>query len=241
MIKLRVKIISFLISINEGIFFYPKLKKVYKEIFRNKELNLAFDIGVNKGQTVKFFKIINPKVKIVGFEPHRNIFSSLINNNFENCQFFNKGCSDKDGLLLFKENILSESSTFEDVNLNSKWLKKKETIIGLKSDKLIENSYEVETIRLGGFIHKNFNHKIIDMLKIDVEGHEIKVLKGLFPLYSKRVLRFIQIENHFDDLYENFSNEIEELLKENGFEKERVIKHGFGKIVDIIFKNIYYE
>ena len=69
----------------------------------------------------------------------------------------------------------------------------------------------------------------------------IKVLKGLFPLYSKRVLRFIQIENHFDDLYEDFTNEIEELLKENGFQKERVIKHGFGNIVDIIFKNVYYD
>jgi len=52
-------------------------------------------------------------------------------------------------------------------------------------------------------------------------------------------LRYIQIENHFDDLYEDFTKEIEVLLNLNGFKKEFIIKHGFGNIVDVIYKNTH--
>lgn len=236
----RVSIVSFLIHINESIFFYPKLTKVYKKLFPNSTLSIAIDVGANKGQTIKFFKKFNSKIFIVGFEPHQTLFSRLINNKtFKNCEFYNLGCSNNNGELLFKENILSESSTFEEVNENSRWLKKKEAVLGLKQTDLIQKTYKVQTIRLADFIQNNLNNKIIDILKIDVEGHEINVLKGLFPLYSQKVLRYIQIENHFDDLYEDFTKEIEVLLNLNGFKKEFIIKHGFGNIVDVIYKNTH--
>ena len=48
----RVSIVSFLIHINESIFFYPKLTKVYKKLFPNSTLSIAIDVGVNKGQTI---------------------------------------------------------------------------------------------------------------------------------------------------------------------------------------------
>ena len=42
---------------------------------------------------------------------------------------------------------------------------------------MVINSYPVKTIKLKNFIEKN---KIkIDLLKIDTEGHEFQVLKGL--------------------------------------------------------------
>ena len=42
-----------------------------------------------------------------------------------NVSLHNYGCSDSEGTLVFNENILDESSTFENVNSNSKWLMKK--------------------------------------------------------------------------------------------------------------------
>ena len=45
---------------------------------------------------------------------------------------FQYGCSDREGDLLFHENILDESSTFENINFNSKWLSRKAKILGKK-------------------------------------------------------------------------------------------------------------
>ena len=46
-----------------------------------------------------------------------------------------------------------------------------------------------------------FKEKIkeIDLIKIDVEGHEINVLRGLFNKKSSRI-KYIQL-SHNDDLY----------------------------------------
>ena len=43
---------------------------------------------------------------------------------------------------------------------------------------MVINSYPVKTIKLKNFIEKN-KIKKIDLLKIDTEGHEFQVLKGL--------------------------------------------------------------
>ena len=45
---------------------------------------------------------------------------------------FNAGCSNINGESLFHENMLDESSTFENVDLNSNWLNKKAKILGTK-------------------------------------------------------------------------------------------------------------
>ena len=51
---------------------------------------------------------------------------------------YNYGCSDVNKELLFNENILDESSTFEVVDVNSKWLTKKAAILGKNKNELIK-------------------------------------------------------------------------------------------------------
>jgi len=207
-----------------------------------KKLNFAIDVGVNKGQTISFLKKINKNTKIIGFEPHKDLYSKCINKIEDSkIKIFNLGCSDREGKAVFKENILSESSSFETVNENSSWLQKKEYILGIKKEKLISDEYYIKTIRLNNFIEKDYKDEVIDMIKIDVEGHELKVLQGLFPLKSKKKVRFIQIESHEDDLYKDNSKDIIKLLNENGFYQETSIKHGFGNFFDVIYKNNNFE
>lgn len=50
----RIKIIQKLVHINEGIFFYPKLKRFYIKNLRKKNLCIL-DVGANKGQSIDFF------------------------------------------------------------------------------------------------------------------------------------------------------------------------------------------
>ena len=234
-ISIRVKIISFFIKLNEDIIFYPKLQKFYNKNFYKKKLNLVIDVGSNKGQSIRFFKKINSNVRIIGFEPDRKLFSKLKKKSFKNCKLYNLGCSDVNDYLVFKENILSESSTFEMVNDDSKWLKKKEKILGLSSYEMIINSYKIKVVKLSDFLISNLEDHKIDVIKIDVEGHELNVLKGLFP--TKLQIKFIQYEEHYDDLYEDNEMKIKHFLVDNGFEFFHKVKHGFGEIYDVIYKN----
>ena len=71
--NLRVKLVSFLISINENLIFYKRLKRVYLQLLKKDQLKVVIDVGVNKGQTIQFLKRINNKVKIIGFEANKII------------------------------------------------------------------------------------------------------------------------------------------------------------------------
>ena len=236
--KARIFIIRSLINLNEDIFFYPRLKKIYNGINKNQKLNLLIDVGVNRGQSVRFFKKINRDIEIFGFEPNKRLYNHLINKKIKNLKVFNIGCSNISGELVFKENVIDESSTFEKINENSKWLKKKAMVIGTEKNKLIKRTYKVNVVRLNEFIISNLTDRIIDVIKIDVEGHEYKVLEGLFGNHKSRV-RFIQIEIHDDDLYENHNEFIQNILKKNGFVEVSKVKHGFGNFYDLIYKNLY--
>ena len=236
--KKRIRLVRSLIEINEKIFFYSKLKTAYTEMFKKHPLNIVIDIGVNRGQTINFVKKFNKNVKIIGFEPNKELYALLKKRNYKNLSLLNCGCSNFDGKLIFNQNILDESSTFENVKINSNWLKKKALILGVKPDKLIQKTYPVEVIQLANYINKKIKEPTIDLIKIDVEGHELKVLEGLYSKSLNSKIRYIQVEVHNDDLYGvDLKNKIINLLKLVNFEIYKEVKHGFGNFHDIIFIN----
>ena len=157
----------------------------------------------------------------------------------QHIKLHNFGVSNIKGELVFHENILDETSTFEELNLDSKYLEKKSKVLGVAKENIIVDNYKVDVIRLTDFLKDNPN-KNFDLLKIDVEGHELQCLQGLFSEELKTVpIRYIQIESHNDDMYmsNNQHHEIEELLNNNGFFKAAEIKHGFGDFAEIIYEN----
>ncbi len=235
--ELRTRVIQMLMAINEGIVFYPKLRKFYSSKLKDNIPNII-DVGSNKGQTIDFFLKINPKSMIVGFEPNVTLFNKLKRKYTSNPQIkiINMGISSKKGKLLFYQNVLDETSTFEPLNYESEYLKKKARILGVAPDKIIATTYEVDVITLSDYLAKSEN-PVIDVLKIDVEGHELDCLKGLFD-GSKYSIRYLQLESHNDDMYLNSHNhdEIHKLLKYNGFNEAARIKHGFGDFHEIIYE-----
>ena len=237
--KLRVALIKRIIDINENIFFERRLRKVYKTIF-NKQLRSVIDVGANKGQSISFFLNIDPLCKIYAFEPNNSLFRKLEEKyaNLSNIKLYKLGVSDHAGEKTFQENVLDYTSTFEEINLNSKYLQHKSAIMGVKPELLIKDKYNVEVVTLSGFINKEVN-EIIDVVKIDIEGHEYAALQGLFGTSIRHSIRYIQIEDHADDMYLNKASyeKIEKLLADNAFIQFATISHGFGKINDIIFKN----
>jgi FkbM family methyltransferase len=232
----RIRLISYLIGLNEAIQFYPKLRRFYKQALP--ETPRIFDVGANKGQSLDFFLSIRPNAQITSFEPNPSLFQLLTHKyaGQANISLVNKGVSFAKQVLTFYINKLDLTSSFEALNPNSKYLAKKAQVMGVKPTEIISEALEIETICLRDYIQEEkITH--IDVLKIDTEGHELKCLKGLFPIESCQIDR-IQLENHQDDMYQNLDSfeSIQDLLQANGYWVERTIKHGFGNFYEMIFK-----
>jgi FkbM family methyltransferase len=195
-------------------------------------------VGANKGQSIQFFLKLFPGAVIYAFEPNPRLFKMLQKkyHGKKNIKLFNKGISSENGKLVLHETITDETSTFEELNYDSGYLKRKAKILGVKPDEVIHNRYEVDVITLNDFIAETGIQKI-DIVKIDTEGHEHKCLEGLFN-GNKIDIDYIQLEQHYDDMYLHAGNvsSITGLLQQNHFNATANIKHGFGSFEEIIFK-----
>jgi FkbM family methyltransferase len=233
----RIKTIQKLIHFNEKLFFYPKLKKFFKNAI-SIENPVIFDIGSNKGQSISFFSGVFKDAAFHSFEPNKRLYKGLQDSFGTNPKVVlnNVGVSSQKGSLVFNENILDETSTFEELNHDSSYLKRKASVLGVRIDEIIVNQYEVKVITLAEYVAQK-NIQTIDILKIDVEGHELQCLKGLFEDPKAVIdIKFIQLEDHYDDMYQNNDTEaIKLLLEANGYKVFHKIKHGFGDFYEVIY------
>lgn len=239
--SIRISLIQTLIDINEKIFFYPKLKSFYKKRFKlisTPNPVIIFDVGANKGQSIDFFSKTFKNPIIYAFEPNPKLYKELIHKyrTNENIFIYNLGVSDINGQLELKETITDETSTFEELNYDSKYLQMKADVLGIKKEDLVTQKYLVEVIRLDEFIKIRQLNKIY-ILKIDTEGHELKCLKGLFTNEVCEI-KYIQLERHNDDMYltNQLNIEIPSLLEAKGFNNCNIVKHGFGNLDECIYE-----
>lgn len=171
-------------------------KELKKEIF-------IVDVGAHHGETISLF-IKNFKVKkIISFEPSDQNFKILknkIEKKFKNLMNFIVleklaiGSENKD--IKIKKHFESSSSTIKEFNLQSKYLSIKNKFLDLDKDNFFEYENVKQTTLHDYFITKKINH--IDLLKIDTEGYEYEVLKGLSSYSSK--VKYILFEHHYDDM-----------------------------------------
>jgi FkbM family methyltransferase len=201
----------------------------------------VIDVGANKGQTIDLFLKLNPACAIWAFEPNPSLAMSLRMKyaSKKNITIHQLGVSNEDGEKIFHENILNTTSTFEELDMNSKYLKTKSSVLGVKPTEIISQSYPVKVIALANFINQHCK-VTIDVLKIDTEGHEYSCLQGLFSEELQVDLLNIQLEQHNDDMYLNAIpfEKITSILKDNKFKIDAKIKHGFGDFDEMIFKKI---
>jgi FkbM family methyltransferase len=93
---------------------------------------------------------------------------------------------------------------------------------GMEGDKFVQ--VRCQTLRT--LLHEN-NIKYVDLLKLDIEGHELTVIKSSFPELQDKI-RKVQIEVHnYNDL-----KMISEILRNCGY-------HVYWKKQDIVGKNNY--
>ncbi len=230
-----INLVSKVIWIIESATFYPKLKRTYQEIYKDDSPQIVFDVGANKGQSIDFFSSLFPDAEIHSFEPAPTIFNTLKQRKFTNVVHLNKmALSSKKGSLTFYECVLDETSTLDLPDLDSIYLKKKARILRCSPDELF-NQIMVEVTTLDSYLAESKIPKI-DVLKIDVEGHEVEVLNGATISLGQGLIPIIQFEVHENDMRTSAYFQISELLKSYEYFEAHKIKHSFGSFYELIYQ-----
>jgi FkbM family methyltransferase len=243
-ISRRILIIGKTLRFFERYFFDPKLKKslalAVEELVLTRNQNsseeiVCFDIGANRGQTIKLIRELFPNSKIYAFEPHPEIYTRLnsIYKFATNIKCFNLAIGELSGKFPFWVSPLDETSSLHLPNSESSMNKRKALILGIEPKDMYQK-IDVEVITLDEFVLENKIEKI-DILKIDVEGGEFQVLLGGSNVFKQNKVSIVQYEIHDDDLRPSQEKQIVNFLKEFGFTEYSTIKHAFGNFSDKIY------
>lgn len=225
--------------------YFKNLKNLTKENFsgRNVEPELVwikeylqndaiiFDIGANVGTFLyQFENKLNHK-NIYAFEPNKKL-NIRLKRLFPSMNISSVALSDENTTAQFKVPIIKGKMVASRGTLNTSYKEKDE-----------ENSYTetVEVVKLDDWV-KSKNIKKIDIIKIDVEGNEMKTLFGGKETIQKfKPTLMVEMEQrHHDQLIWNEISEVENW----GFEAHYLNRKTFilEKLTEeILLKNISDE
>ena len=230
--KLILKILNF--------FDFFQQRKIIKLInSRFSKPIIVFDIGAHHGETIKLFcKNLSIK-KIYSFEASPQNYQ-ILEKNFSSFQtdkveIYNYGIGDKISKDFINQTIESSSSTINKLNKDSKYFEKKLRILNVEKGSFYQK-LPITILTLDHFIEKNHIENI-DLIKIDTEGYELNVLKGLSK-NSKKV-KLIYFEHHYDDMIikDYKFSDIHKFLKNRGFIMIKKSKMIFRKSFEYVYEN----
>ena len=191
-----------------------KKQKNFDEIYLYfiKKNPCIFDVGANTGQSIIRFRNIFPNCILHCFEPLKKCFDSIKQKyNEKNIVLNNFALGEINTNRKFNHNILTYTSSFLNINKTNK-----SSFLYKRAKK---NKSNVVIQKLDHYI-KQHNIKNIDILKIDTQGYEIKVLQGAMHLLKKRGgIKFIELEITIQDIYVKKPNffEIDFIMHKNNF------------------------
>jgi len=200
--KIKEKLLWFIRNNSRDIY------KDQRQLIKNIESGIIIDVGAYIGNATKLYKNYFPRHKIYCFEPFSESYDYLKNRFVDdsNINIVNQALDCK---VQTRKLYLSNFP-----NLNSLH-KPNERSWGFKDEK----SVGVQTITLDDFCSNN-NIDHIDILKLDVQGSELDVLKGSKEILERGKISLINIEWQVVPLYKNHHKyyKIAEFLEDYEFE-----------------------
>ena len=193
----KIDFLQFKFDVPDALSFIWQFKEIFVEEYYRFETNLTapviFDCGANVGTSCAFFKLIYPQSSIVAFEPNPRIAeylrSNIKNNSLENIEVIEKAVwIHNDGIELGLESADASSIHLE------------------------RNKIKVGSVRLKDLLD---NKETVDMLKIDIEGAEIEVLKDCYGSLSN--VRNLFVEFHSYTSKPQKLSEMITVLESSGF------------------------
>ena len=201
-------------------------------------INYFFDIGAHKGESIEFFSKNLDINKIFSFEasPHNFVNLKKKYGKNKNLVIENIALSSDISKKVFNQCKESSSSTFSKINTKSNYLKRKMKYLSTSVSSEFFKKKIIKTNTLDNYFYEN-NIISVDLMKMDTEGHEFEILKGLKK--NIKNVKTIIFEHHYDNMLNKnytFSN-INFFLKENSFQKVFKIKMPFRKSFEYIYVN----
>lgn len=179
----------------------------------------VLDVGANKGQFSLVSTMIFRDIPIISFEPipeEANIYKKIHGDN-QKIQFF--------------ECAVGEESKTSKLHLSKSADSSSMLPIGNLQSKIFLETHEVGTLdvkveRLDDF-KQYFMNKNEILLKIDVQGFELSVLKGSIETLKR--CRYVYVECSEVSLYEGqaLRKEVESFLKTHGFSLQKSVNEFF--------------
>jgi FkbM family methyltransferase len=171
-----------------------------------KEGETIWDVGANQGiYTKKFAEKVGKEGIVIAFEPFPSTFKSLQDStaNFENVTCLQIALASKVG-----------KSGFNETDPN-------DDTINCLSDQEASGDVIVD-VSTGDALVASKQLSVPNAMKIDVEGFEIDVIKGILSILKDANLRKIFVEVHFLELkkrgFENGAREMTEIIEGAGFD-----------------------
>ncbi len=185
----------------------------------NKKARLAIDIGANIGEYTAEIRKYNPNAEIHMFEP-----------SLTNIKKLSHRFSDDNKI------VVLPFAVSEKIGSTTLYADEAGSGLGSLSRRRLEHfnmsfSFKetIKTIRFEDYWRKNLNKRVLDIVKIDIEGHELSALKGFGKaILSTHLIQFefggcnIDTRTYFQDFWYFF--------KEHNFDIYRISPLGLQQI-----------
>lgn len=185
-----------------GIDFEPR-NNLYNLV---KDGTTVIDVGTNMGETLLNLALINKNGMNIGFEPVPFLFEkarrNIELNKPENVRLENLALSNEKSTLVFNlDNENNSGGIFLTSDAENK-----------------ENPQIVQAVKFDDYVEQN-NLENISLIKIDVEGFEMNVLKGAVQTIERdKPFLFVEVNNTFLQRQNSSAKMLIEFLSSKGYQ-----------------------
>jgi FkbM family methyltransferase len=180
------------------------------------------DVGVNLGQTLLKVKSADTSREYYGFEPNPMCYHYAMElvklNNLKGCNLIPVGLFHRPSLLKLFLNANTDSAAC--------------LVDGFRDSKSYK-SYLYVPVFEGDYMLRLFNIDSVSLLKIDVEGGELEVIRGLRKTISKyypyilcEILPVYDESTDVGAFRKRRQDELEEIIREEGYIIHRILRSG---------------
>ena len=180
---------------------------------RTRPVQTVFDVGANRGQTIQWFRPLFPDATIHAFEPFGPPFEALCRNTAGDARVrpVRLALGERNGEATLYEN--SADST------NSLLPNSDKTALYTPPHMCIPRGQSVVPLeRLDHYCARECVERI-DVLKIDVQGYELRILEGAGEMLHPDRIRGLFLEVLFVDYYQGqaWADELLAFLRQRGY------------------------
>ena len=180
--------------------YTPTNDEAIKELIKSENPTI-FDVGANVGDSIDRFKVLFQNPLIYSFEPLKKEYELIKKKETENVKCFNFAFGEQEEKKILNICTDSHLSSFNEYNNE----------ISRNTSK--DDTATVHIKTLDNFLKEQKEIGRIDLLKIDTQGYEEKVLEGAKYSLKNNIFKVIEVELQIGKLYKNENKNFLDLEK----------------------------